>query len=226
VATGKEAWHLTGQHDEIDATVIAFSPDGRWLAAGSLVWDTAGRPRGVRPLTRALAPEELGMLWEALAGADGPAAYRAIGLLARAPDQSVPFLRARLAPAPPLDARPERIARLVADLGSGSFKVRDRATTELEGVGDVVAPALREALRSGLPPEAQQRVRRLLARINNPPPPARLRELRAVEVLEHIGTPEARQVLEMLTKGAAEARLTREACASLGRLTKRLAPVP
>ena len=50
--------------------------------------------------------------------------------------------------------------------------------------------------------------------------------LRAVEVLERIGTPEARQVLAKLADGAPEARLTQEAKASLQRLAKRSAPGP
>ena len=57
--------------------------------------------------------------------------------------------------------------------------------------------------------------------------PDELRALRAVEVLEHVGTPEARQVLEGLTQGAPEARLTQEAKASLERLARRPAsPTP
>jgi hypothetical protein len=48
-----------------------------------------------------------------------------------------------------------------------------------------------------------------------------LRRLRAVAVLEHIGTPEARQVLENLAGGEPEARLTREAKASVARLSRR-----
>jgi hypothetical protein len=47
-----------------------------------------------------------------------------------------------------------------------------------------------------------------------------LRDLRAVEVLEHIGTPKARQVLRTLARGAPAARLTREAKASLQRIVK------
>jgi len=41
--------------------------------------------------------------------------------------------------------------------------------------------------------------------------------VRAVEVLESLGTPKAREVLQTLAKGAAEARLTREAKAALER---------
>jgi hypothetical protein len=44
--------------------------------------------------------------------------------------------------------------------------------------------------------------------------------LRAIEVLEHIGTPEARQVLDTLARGAAVARVTQEAKASLKRLAQ------
>jgi hypothetical protein len=45
--------------------------------------------------------------------------------------------------------------------------------------------------------------------------------LRAVEVLEHVGSPEARQLLTTLTKGSAGARLMEEARASLQRLERR-----
>ena len=45
-----------------------------------------------------------------------------------------------------------------------------------------------------------------------------LRELRSVELLELAATPEARQVLDVLAKGAAGARLTREAKAAADRL--------
>ena len=53
-----------------------------------------------------------------------------------------------------------------------------------------------------------------------PPAPEQLQTARAVEVLEHIGTREALQCLETLTKGAPEARLTQEAKSALERLLK------
>ena len=47
-----------------------------------------------------------------------------------------------------------------------------------------------------------------------------LRSLRAVEVLERIANPEARQMLSALAGGAADARLTVEAQAACKRIPK------
>jgi hypothetical protein len=51
----------------------------------------------------------------------------------------------------------------------------------------------------------------------------RLQQLRAVEVLEQIDTPEALRVLESLARGAAAARLTEDAKVALQYLAKRAA---
>jgi len=53
--------------------------------------------------------------------------------------------------------------------------------------------------------------------------PDLLRTLRAIWVLESIGTPEARAVLEDLAKGAPEARQTQDAKSALDFLDKRAA---
>jgi hypothetical protein len=68
----------------------------------------------------------------------------------------------------------------------------------------------------------QLRATRLLRQLDLPIiEPETLRMLRAVEVLELAGTQEARAVLEALSKGAPEARLTRQAGAALKRLERR-----
>jgi hypothetical protein len=205
---------LRGHDDQVVS--LSFAPDGQRLASTSfdgtaLVWDLAGPPAR-------LSAEGLNAAWYALAGDDAAAAYRAVLKLAGDPGRAVPLLRERLRPAPTPD--PKRIVRLIADLDSDTFAVRDGAARELGDLGDLTEPALREALAGGPTPEVRRRVERLLEDAASLAP-GRLRQVRVVEVLEYAGTPEARRLLEELAGGAPEARLTREAQAALGRLDRR-----
>jgi hypothetical protein len=73
--------------------------------------------------------------------------------------------------------------------------------------------------------EARRRLEKLLDHLDAPVADAdRLRALRAVEALEHIGTPPAVHLLQTLARGDPDARLTREARAARERLSRR--PVP
>jgi hypothetical protein len=117
---------------------------------------------------------------------------------------------------PVASADPRRVARLIADLGSDDFEVRKRAERELVELGDLAGPALRKVAPPAL--EARRRIGRLLERLEGPvTDPGRLRALRALELLEYVGTAEARRVLRALAGGATESRLTREARATLRR---------
>ncbi len=65
-------------------------------------------------------------------------------------------------------------------------------------------------------------IEQVLARRNFPPDtPEQRRAVRAVQALEHAGTPDARRLLATLAGGIPEARLTREAKAALARLARR-----
>jgi hypothetical protein len=153
--------------------------------------------------------------WDDLA-ADAARAYPAMGKLLAAAAQAEALLSDRVKPAPAAEVR--RIEALIADLASEQFKVRDRATKELEKLGEVAAPALRRALSGDPPLEVKRRLEALEEKLSNWPPET-LRQVRAVEVLEHLGTPAARAVLERLMReGARDARLTREADAALRRM--------
>jgi hypothetical protein len=88
-------------------------------------------------------------------------------------------------------------------------------------LGELAEATLRQKLQEKLTLEMQQRLEHLLRKVEPSRSPDRLREVRAIEVLEHIGTPEAKQILQTLAEGAPEARLTQEAKASLERLAKR-----
>jgi hypothetical protein len=81
---------------------------------------------------------------------------------------------------------------------------------------------LRKCLAGNPPLEVRQRVTQLLKRLQMAfTQPQQMQRRRAVEVLEHIGTPEARQLLEKIAHGAPEALLTQEVKVSLERLAKR-----
>jgi sugar lactone lactonase YvrE len=198
---------------------VAFSPDGSRLVSGGL--DTTALVWDVRRFTQrpgreaALTAADLEACWEDL-GAGSEGAYRALGKLLAAPGRSVPFLGEHVKPAPAAEAR--RVAALLADLGSEQFPVRDRAMKELTKLGEVAAPALNKAFRGDPPLEVKRRLEILLGKLSSWPT-GLLRQVRAVEVLEHCGTPAARAVLERLVReGAPEARLTREAETALRRM--------
>jgi RNA polymerase sigma factor (sigma-70 family) len=227
IATGKEVRRWTGHRNAINA--LAFAPDGRTLATASrdtlvLVWDVTGmRNRGRLPAPR-LTPRELEALWADLLDQDASRAYQAVWRLASAPAQAVGFLDTRLRPVPSAGA--QRIARLIGELDSDEFQVRERASAELRDLGEAVVPALRKALASQPSLEVRLRIERLLRRLKGPPSAEWLRSTRAVRALEHSGTPEARRLLRALAEGAGEARLTREAKAALARLRARSLPGP
>jgi hypothetical protein len=114
--------------------------------------------------------------------------------------------------------------KLIADLDAIKFAVRQRATAELEKLGEAAVPALRLALEGNPSPELARRVQSLLDKVNSPNervrrlPAVVVQLLRAVEVLERAGTPEAVEVLRGIAEGEPIARETREAQAALQRL--------
>jgi WD40 repeat protein len=216
VGTGQEVHTLRGDGGPVSA--LAFSPDGKVLAAGNadstvVLWEVAGvwplSAAALRPLTEA----DFGKLWEQLADRKAARAYPAAAALAAAGEPAAAWLRGRLKPAAPIDVK--RLAQLIEDLGHKRFDAREKAMRELEGLGDAAVAALRQALEKPL--EVKRRADQLLEKLNQRVP-EELRALRAVDVLEQIGTPEARAMLRTLAGGAAEARLTQEVRASLQRL--------
>jgi hypothetical protein len=204
-------------------TSVAFSPDVKMLASGNadttvIIWDVTGQPVTGQSSTQ--SAERLPMLWDDLASNDAAKAFDAIGHLTALPEQTVPLLNERLKPAP-VRADPRQVRRLIADLDSERFEVRQSALEELRRLGEQAEPALWEALSNKPSLEARKRIDELLEGVRAlRAMPERLRELRSVEVLEHIGTPSARQLLRTLAEGAPAARLTREAKAALDRLSR------
>jgi WD40 repeat protein len=203
------------------------SPDGRRLAtAGNAessvyIWDVADLAK--RPLPMVAEPDkvELRRWWTDLRDDDPTVAYQAVWRFAAVPDKAVAYFAKMMEPikAPAAD----QVARLIDDLDSAEFGVRDRGSRELERLGDLVVAALRKAKKGKLSLEQARRIDELLAKLDGPVPgPEQLRAVRAVATLEQIGNPQARTLLAEFATGAEGARLTREARASLERLKKPL----
>jgi hypothetical protein len=204
-------------------TSVAFAPDGNTLASGSMdktvrVWNVPAVNKPDAAQATHLSAKELDDLWTTLAGGDAAKAYQAIGTLLGAPKHTGLLVKERLRPVSEPNA--QDITRWITDLESDLFSVRQKATEELEKVGEPAEAALRKKLAEKPSLEVSQRIEKLLTKFD-PLSPNSLRILRAVEVLEHIGSSEAKQLLETLATGAEAARLTMEAKASLERLNKR-----
>lgn len=221
LATGQEIEQFAGHTGRIFH--MAFSADGKQLLTGSedttaLLWDMTGRHG--KPAASHLSAEEANACWAELASSDAARAFRARWRLASSPCEAVTLLRNYLRPVREADA--QKLPRLLAELGSTQFVVRAKAQTDLEALGELAEPALREALTANPTLEVRQRLQRLLDRMHATAPPSDvLQSMRAIAVLEDIATPAARDVLQTLAAGAPVVRLTREAQASLDRLAKR-----
>jgi len=157
--------------------------------------------------------------WADLADAGAVRAQQAVRKLAAAPDQAVSYLDKRLQPVPVVDEG--RVTRLIVDLDNEEFSVREKASAELEKLGEAAAAACRQALAKQPSAEVQHRLEALLKtqlETWSSNSPGHLRLLRALATLEFSGTVEARQVLQRLARGAPDATLTEDAKAALGRM--------
>jgi WD40 repeat protein len=201
--------------------VLAVSPDGKKIVSASdngtaLVWDLTklqGQPR----VQRAQRLEED---WQTLTTADAEMAYHAMRSLEKTPEDAVTLFEERLKAAAAV--APRRLKKLIGELDGDKFETRERATQELEKLGDLVEPALQQALTEEISAEQRKRIEKLLERLGRlEDDPELLRALRAVEVLEWIGAPAAQALLERLAQGAATARLTEAARKALERLRQR-----
>lgn len=191
---------------------LSWSPDGRTVAVIQgdntvLLWD-----RYAPPDQRFPNLDE--SVYHALFDANGETAYTAMGRLVRSPDQAVELIRCSWRLPNKLPAG--EIDQLIAQLDDKRFAVREKARERLKAAGYQAEGPLREVLRNGPSLELQRRVEGLLQEIE-------LRDGRPillVDLLEQIGSTEAREMLGRLAREGSEA-CRHEAEASLTRLKLR-----
>ncbi|OAI46951.1 hypothetical protein AYO44_01880 [Planctomycetaceae bacterium SCGC AG-212-F19] len=189
--------------------------------------------------------------WGDLSSTDEARVAQALLALATRPKETLQFLQEQLK-GKTLNVGvandiTERVNRLIVELGSNRFDVREKASQQLGALGQAAVPALMQAVNGPvpLPLETRRRIEELIfqARLNQrqqaiqahaelltgkvagpaPQPPAPALAITAVLVqraevlLGHIGTREAAELLAAF-KAAAQIKSTRDALSSDGKL--------
>lgn len=199
-------------------TRIAFSPDGRTLAAGCrdglLVLDVLFREKAEGPV---LDGPGLEAAWTALGGG-AKDARKGAAWLSRDPESAVPWLVKRLEEVPAGDGAEAIGARL----GSDDAEARRRAAEEATGRPDLAA-AFGKAAGDAVDPEVRARLREIVQAMEAWPPaspPLRARD-RAIMAIEMAGSPAAAEALERLATTLPLERERRAARQAAGRLRGR-----
>ncbi len=186
-----------------------------------LLWNVA--PADWHVATGELTTQQRQQWWKDLTGTEAVKAHRAVWSLAARGADTVAFLKDHLHALPA--GKQKHLDQLLADLDSNNFDRREAATRELAR-GVLAESALRKALAHSPSLELRRRLEAVLEALPDWPEknPELLRSVRAIWVLQRIGTPQARALLEKLAAGAPSARQTqkaKDALQSLDRLKKR-----
>lgn len=197
---------------ELKVTGIAFTPMdgegglfdhvllGRTEADLDKVTNAAlGRTKPAKPLTDA----ERTAFWADLTDADPAKATTALRTLLASAADHVAFVR-KAAESRATDEITRRIDKLIADLDSDEFGVREEATVELKRIGARAVTALEAAVKTTDSAEVKYRASELLrgivGRVGSTPTAA-IRAARAARILEQAHTAEADQLLEEMARG-------------------------
>jgi hypothetical protein len=218
LSTGDPVHHFKTHTGQVIA--LAFAADGKTLASASTdatakLWRPEGSLRDA-PQEPLVSARVMDSLLNELRGSDPVRAVQAVQALAGTPRQTVARLKELLHPIQP--APSERVAKLLVDLDSDRFTIREKAHREMEAFGDRARVALTKAVNGQVPLEVRRRLLNMLDRLDRQDTPELAFQRRAVEVLEKIAAREARELLQTLTTGVAGARLTRYAQDALQRL--------
>ncbi|HYV37756.1 MAG TPA: WD40 repeat domain-containing protein [Gemmataceae bacterium] len=221
--SGKRVTQFAGHVSNLQH--VELFAGGKKLA--SVGWEGLGYcwalPESPKASASKLTEKQMESLWATLAAdhTKAPDAVKeAYAAQAKLMDsgKAVQFLKQRLRPGAKIDAKAIDAFRLA--LESEKFKVREKATSELKALGQDAEPILQLLWEGNHSLELRQRIQLLMKDLETGQGALdRLRQDRALEILERINDADARDLLKSLAKGAPGMWLTRQAQASLDRLT-------
>ncbi len=223
IVSGSELIALAAEQGSIHA--MRFSPDGQRLASGGadstiLIWDIGEQAKSARRSELKLEAAELQSLWKDLGDSDAGKAYLAMDRLAAGSDAVVAFIKDNVKPPPPADDK--TIAKAIEQLDADDVQTRDQATTTLEEIGDAVVAPLQKILDGSPSLEVRTRGQKILDnRKTGTAAAGLLRSVRAVEILESIGSHDSVSLLETYAKESKSSVLAQEAKYALGRVKKK-----
>jgi hypothetical protein len=204
---GRREWFLRGHVDSISvANTVSLEP-------------SKPRKRVARELERACAD---------LLGDDMVHGYKAAQVLLSDPGGAVPVLKRSLTPRPrelPA-AQAKRAATLLAALESDKFAEREKATQDLEAMGEEIEGLLHQALAGKPSVDCKRRLCRLLSALEEKHEKEPLRPLRVIMVMEGLGTRQALEALEEFGNLEPGTRVGQEATTAARRLSMRLGKGP
>ncbi len=213
---------------------LALKRDGTLLATGGadgtvLLWDVQRvlhngmvAHDGQMPLL----PEQRLIHWSDLASTDPATSYSASSAFFDGGKGSVTYFRDRLLTHEKPFSNAEQ-QRLLKQLANPDYKERAKAFNALKTLGRAAEPMLREAFRTEKDEIMHIRLRAFLSELELDgiitPKDDRVREMRVVQLLELMDTPQARELLNDLAQKGASEQLRKDAGEALQRL-KALAP--
>jgi WD40 repeat protein len=206
-ATFRIAGRITSQSGSVEAmTFIGHDRVAASTADDSIaLWDLASRGLDTPPPT----DQELQAAWDSLGRSADGEGYRQIPLLVAGNARTVTLLRTGIER---LGKQQDEIRQWVTDLDSSDYDVRQNATKQLSRLGSDAVLALTAATEHASL-EVRRRATSVLdgfRRTGETVPitglvGGNLKLVRAVAVLERIGTPEAKALLGELAKGTGPA---------------------
>jgi hypothetical protein len=140
------------------------------------------------------------------------------------PGGALPLLKQGLTPGPrdlPAD-KARRTAKLFAALNSDEYEEREKASRDLEAMGDENEGLLHEALAAKPSADCKRRLCRLVSALEKKHEDERLRPLRVIMVIESLGTRQALEALQGFANVEPDTRVGQEAKAAARRFSTRL----